>query len=506
EITPFLFSPEPVLPVSSSDPAVSVKGYHHEGAYLLVAVNTENQPKEFSFTVDGLKYNGSVAVLFENRQIQIVEGKAEDIIDAYGSRVYMVRYKMLMSKGPGIHPKNIVKDPSFEDISGLGVPSFCYARSMKDRGATYFLDSRVSARGQHALRMTAPDYEGGNVLSFFPSRIEPGQTYTISIQARALPLKYREKVSKGFFGKICGCGADEEDHPVFSLGMGESGCEEYFITGSEWEEYSFSCLPGVTNGRNLISPILRMHGKGTAWFDLLQMYPDMELKSFVTRENTNLMVRLTTVHKGADIFYTIDGSEPTSGSTPFKGNFSLEHSATIKAAAFTEGKQMGYLERYLQVHHAIGRYVEYKNKYSSQYDAGYKDGLVDGILASSDFKDGKWQGFEGSDLDVTVHLREILPINRVILRFLVNPASWIFMPSYVSVLWSANGVDYYPLRDMEFGKEENANPGIHEIDIDGDGIQARYFRIMAKNIGVCPEGHPGAGGKAWLFTDEIIIE
>jgi hypothetical protein len=35
---------------------------------------------------------------------------------------------------------------------------------------------------------------------------------------------------------------------------------------------------------------------------------------------------------------------------------------------------------------------------------------------------------------------------------------------------------------------------------------ARYVKIFAKNIGRCPAWHPGAGGKAWLFTDEIVVE
>jgi hypothetical protein len=37
-------------------------------------------------------------------------------------------------------------------------------------------------------------------------------------------------------------------------------------------------------------------------------------------------------------------------------------------------------------------------------------------------------------------------------------------------------------------------------------MNARYIRVKAKNVGVCPEWHHGAGGKAWLFVDEIIVE
>jgi hexosaminidase len=37
------------------------------------------------------------------------------------------------------------------------------------------------------------------------------------------------------------------------------------------------------------------------------------------------------------------------------------------------------------------------------------------------------------------------------------------------------------------------------------GKKVRYITIKAKNVGVCPPDHPGAGGKAWLFVDEITV-
>ena len=38
------------------------------------------------------------------------------------------------------------------------------------------------------------------------------------------------------------------------------------------------------------------------------------------------------------------------------------------------------------------------------------------------------------------------------------------------------------------------------------GLKGRYVKVLAKNRGVCPSWHPGAGGKAWIFADEISIE
>jgi len=36
-------------------------------------------------------------------------------------------------------------------------------------------------------------------------------------------------------------------------------------------------------------------------------------------------------------------------------------------------------------------------------------------------------------------------------------------------------------------------------------VQARFVRVIANNVEICPEWAPGAGRKAWLFCDEIIV-
>ena len=36
--------------------------------------------------------------------------------------------------------------------------------------------------------------------------------------------------------------------------------------------------------------------------------------------------------------------------------------------------------------------------------------------------------------------------------------------------------------------------------------KARYLRLVATNVGRCPDWHPGAGEKAWIFADEIEID
>jgi hexosaminidase len=48
--------------------------------------------------------------------------------------------------------------------------------------------------------------------------------------------------------------------------------------------------------------------------------------------------------------------------------------------------------------------------------------------------------------------------------------------------------------------------GVKDIPVEVGGVAGRYVRVTAKTIGTCPAWHPGAGGKAWIFMDEIFVE
>lgn len=48
-------------------------------------------------------------------------------------------------------------------------------------------------------------------------------------------------------------------------------------------------------------------------------------------------ISITEATQGATVYYTLDGSTPTTGSNPYTGQFVLDHSALLKAKAFASG-------------------------------------------------------------------------------------------------------------------------------------------------------------------------
>jgi hexosaminidase len=47
---------------------------------------------------------------------------------------------------------------------------------------------------------------------------------------------------------------------------------------------------------------------------------------------------------------------------------------------------------------------------------------------------------------------------------------------------------------------------LENIKADFEEISGRYIKVFAKNIKTIPNWHEGAGAKAWIFVDEVVIE
>jgi hexosaminidase len=78
----------------------------------------------------------------------------------------------------------------------------------------------------------------------------------------------------------------------------------------------------------------------------------------------------------------------------------------------------------------------------------------------------------------------------------------------VEVALSEDGRTFRPLPAVT-GLEASDKEGgvlLRDVKVAAGGTPARYVRVVARSIGTCPPGHAGAGGKAWLFADEIIVE
>jgi uncharacterized protein (DUF608 family) len=211
---------------------------------------------------------------------------------------------------------------------------------------------------------------------------------------------------------------------------------------------------------------------------------------------------------GTTIHYTLDRSEPDRQSAVYDGPLKIEESVVIKAMAFKRRKP-GLVVSRAEFFKVTGfNDIRLVTAPSRKYRNQGAQTLVDGIRGSGSFNDGRWLGYEGDDFIAVFDLGEERALNKIDLGFKKDEGSWIFLPESVVLEYSEDGTLFSEI-DRQDASQYHRIPGqnYYVVRFEPDtGIPIRYFKLTAKNIGTCPEGHPGAGGKAWIFIDEIGIE
>lgn len=240
-------------------------------------------------------------------------------------------------------------------------------------------------------------------------------------------------------------------------------------------------------------------------FGLYKAPPEINFEPDGDSFKDSTIVKLVSDTKNSKIYFTFNEGVPDENAKLYTSKIKLRKTTTIIAIAISnDGKRSLPIKRHIN---KVKYNLEYNTKYDNKYPGSGIYTLIDGFIGSSDFNNGKWQGFNGNNLDVTIDLGEVKKINKISARFLRDIKSYIFLPQSVEYFVSNNKKDFKSIKKIisDLPNKEGKTI-IKTFDFEPKNISARYIHIVAKNIGVCPDWHIGAGDKAWLFTDEIIIE
>ena len=213
-----------------------------------------------------------------------------------------------------------------------------------------------------------------------------------------------------------------------------------------------------------------------------------------------------TLNKGVKdlkLFYQINQEE----TVLYDSTFIITESANIKTWAVKNDVSYGdSLQIEFYKHKGLGAKISDLNTYGKTYDGGGSNAIVNGLRGGLNFRDGHWQGYFGTDFEATITFDSIQRIDSVISSFYQYNLSWIFMPKQILVYTSVDGDNYY--------KRAKLSPSIsvkqegqffEEFVLTFPEVEAKHVKIKALNYGVCPDWHPAAGSKSWLFVDEVRL-
>ena len=239
-------------------------------------------------------------------------------------------------------------------------------------------------------------------------------------------------------------------------------------------------------------------------FNLLPV-PIIESDSKTFKDSA--IVKIYQTEKNSKIYFTSDGITPTEKSEKYILPISISKNITIKAISINNYGERSNVATASYYKFPNNWKIQIKSTYSKQYSAGGDDGIIDGLRGDINWRKGGWQGFQGKDFEATIDLMEVKNISTLSAGFLQDTRSWILMPSKVEFETSIDGNKFSSVGIVNNSiKDDDLNVLLKDYSLNlSKSIKTRFIKIKAKNYGKLPSWHAGAGGDAYIFIDEIIV-
>ena len=219
-----------------------------------------------------------------------------------------------------------------------------------------------------------------------------------------------------------------------------------------------------------------------------------------------LMITLKTIDN-ADVYYTLDGTEPTSKSALYKSPIAVTDSCTFKARAIRGEKLGRVIGEKVMFNKASMKPIKMLQPVNKQYEFGGAPTLVDGLKGNGNYKTGRWIAFYRNDMEAVIDLQKETEVSKVAITTCVEKGDWVFDVRRFAVAVSADGENFTEVAAEDFPIMTLDNPnGLYDHALTFTPVTTRYVKVIAVPEHTLPEWHGGKGHPAFLFIDEIEIQ
>ena len=234
---------------------------------------------------------------------------------------------------------------------------------------------------------------------------------------------------------------------------------------------------------------------------------DLQPQLISDAENGGLSVSLKTIDD-APVYYTLDGSEPTVNSNKYNGTFYVKENAQVKAVAIRkDGSNSRVFNETVNASKASFKPAKLLTQPAKGYEYTGASMLVDGLYGNStNYKTGRWIGFQGNDLEVVIDMQQPTEILKATIRNCVVTGDWIMDAEEIVIESSADGKNFTKVHSEKIVEEKTTYySDINTHNLSFNPVTARYYKVTVKTVKSMPDWHTGKGKPAYIFVDEIAL-
>ena len=226
------------------------------------------------------------------------------------------------------------------------------------------------------------------------------------------------------------------------------------------------------------------------------------------RFDAPMLVSLSHATPGAELRYTLDGTEPTPSSPLYAKPFTISSTTVVKARAFRKGTTPSFTALRRFNFNYVTR-AAFASNASTPYNYNQETILFDAETGDANDLSRAWLGFSGKGVDVTLTLGKAVSLQDVEVGFAHAPEAWVFAPTQVFVSVSSDGEHFsQPIAaKMHYDPSAQAMNQAQRITLRVEVNQpdVRYVRMEARALDKIPAWHKAKGLNPWVLIDEVTL-